>query len=78
MQKATINKRLSAIEAAVPVKMPNVAIILQWPDGHCTHNGQDFADMAEALDVLRPEEHIPVQVVDYSQPQTKAQGGQTA
>ena len=78
MQKATINRRLSAIEAAMPVKMPKVAIILQWPDGHCTHNGQDYADMAEALELLKPAEVIPVRVIDYSKPQTKAQGGQTA
>lgn len=72
MQKATIKKRMDAIEAALPVKMPKVAIILQWPDGHCTHNAIDYADIDEALEILRPEEHIVVQVVDYSKPATTA------
>lgn len=72
MQKATINKRLSAIEAAMPVKMPKVAIILQWPDGHCTHDGQDYADMAEALELLKPADFIKVDVLDYRKPQPTA------
>ena len=72
MRLTGLKKRLSAIEAAMPVKMPKVAIILQWPDGHCTHNGQDYADMAEALELLKPAEVIPVRVIDYSQPQNHA------
>lgn len=76
MQRTTVKRRMDAIEAALPVRLPKVAIILQWPDGHCSHNGIDYADMAEALDILQPDEHIPVAVVDYSQPQHKAQGEQ--
>ena len=76
MQRATVKKRMDAIEASMPVKMPKVAIILQWPDGHCSHNGLDFKDMEEALDLLKPDEAIPVKVIDYSiKPQTASQEG---
>ena len=76
MHRASIERRLDVVEASIPVKLPKVAIILQWPDGHCSHNGLDFKDMEEALDVLKPDEAIPVKVTDYSKPQPKAQGGQ--
>jgi hypothetical protein len=52
--------------------MPKVKIILQWPDGHCTHDALDYASIDEALEILRPEEHIVVQVQDMSKPAEKA------
>ena len=72
MQRATIKRRLSALEAAIPVKMPRVAIVLVWPDGHASHDCQDYADIAEAKELISADEFIEVAVIDYSQPQNSA------
>lgn len=70
MQRHAIERRISALEDAMPQRIPNVAIILQWQDGHCAHNGLEYGSIDEALDVLMPDDHIIVDVVDYSKPTT--------
>ncbi len=72
MKNDTIRRQLAAISAQIPERMPKVKIILQWPDGHCTHDALDYASIDEALEILRPEEHIVVQVQDMSKPAAKA------
>ena len=52
MQRATINRRL--------------LILLLWPDGHASHDGLHYADLPEALEVLKPHDHILVEVQDHS------------
>lgn len=70
--RQSITKRVAALESQFPERMPKVKIILQWQDGHCTHNALDYASLDEALEILRPEEHIVVQVQDMSKPAAKA------
>ena len=74
MRHATIKRRLDALENALPVKFPRVAIVLQWPDGRCSHGGMDFRDMEEAIALIKADEIIPVQVTDYSLPQAPKEG----
>lgn len=72
MHHERIKRRLDAIAASIPKPMPKVVILLVWPDGHCSHDATDYASVDEALEILRPEEHIVVQVEDMSKPAQKA------
>ena len=66
--RQNITKRIAALETQYPEPMPKVIVLLVWPDGHATHNSIDYASVDEALDVLRPEDHIICRVIDYSKP----------
>lgn len=68
MRKDTIKRELAALSARIPERMPKVIVLLVWPDGHATHDAIDYASVDEALDILRPEDHIICRVIDYSKP----------
>ena len=76
MHRATINRRLSALEQqAAPPPLP-CAVILRWPCGKCQHNGEKYGTLAMLLDAVKPADFVVADVMDYRKPQTKAQGGQ--
>ena len=72
MRNDTIKRQLAALAAQIPERMPKVVILLVWPDGHCSHDAIDYASVDEALDILRPDEHILCEVQDMSKPATTA------
>lgn len=72
MHRDSINRRLAALESQYPEPMPKVTIILQWPDGHCTHDVTHYVSLQEAMDILHPEDVILVDVRDMSKPAATA------
>ena len=69
MNRAAISRRLDALELqAAPAPSP-VLILLCWQDGHVSNGGLHYADMDEALDVLKPADFIKVDVLDHAKPQ---------
>jgi hypothetical protein len=66
MQRASINRRLDALELQAAPSPSPVLILLCWPDGHVSHDCKGYSDLAEALSVLKPHDHILVEVLDHS------------
>ena len=75
MQRATINRRLSALELKAAPAPVSTITILRWPCGKCQHNGEKYGTLALLLDSVKPADHVVADVIDYSKPQPTIPGG---
>ena len=74
MRRETINRRLAALELRHEQPPLPCLFLLRDFDGSIGHNGVKYADLAAALDALRPHDYVICDVVDCSKPATTAKG----
>ena len=66
MLRASIEKRLAALEQQTAAPPLPCAVILRWPCGQCQHNGAKYGTLALLLDAVRPADFVVADVQDYS------------
>lgn len=74
MRLASIKKRLAALEQKHEQPPLPCMFLIRDIDGSIGHNGVKYADLAAALDALRPDDFVIADVVDCSKPAGTAKG----
>lgn len=68
MHRASINKRINRLEQKHEQPPLPCLFLLRDFDGTIGHNGVKYADLAAALDALRPHDYVIADVVDGRRP----------
>jgi len=64
MRRETIKRRLAALEQRHEQPPLPCLFLLRDFDGSIGHNGVRYADLAAALDALRPDDYVIADVID--------------